>query len=171
VAIYALERASLSWHLDDSPDDQIVIATGEAVFTPEEIPVARAVQDAIWEHCGNDPHGIAIAACNLINPGTFNPEGDEEFALTVEEAGIVAATATCPVLRGEAERFLLDTAPVPKHVMPAGGIGVPYAEAGVEKGKATATCPVCGLVFHGRDHKAAGRAYGIHFAAAAEAGR
>lgn len=63
------------------------------------------------------------------------------------------------------------------HVLPA--FGVPYAEAGVtDDGKATATCPVCGLVFTERDcppepnldgepHKQAGHAYAIHFTEAA----
>lgn len=53
-----------------------------------------------------------------------------------------------------------------RHVPP--DFGLPYAQAGVEDGKATATCPVCDQVFTGSSSKDAVRAYGEHFAAAAE---
>lgn len=41
---------------------------------------------------------------------------------------------------------------------------LPYARAGVESGKATATCPVCGDVSRGSTSKLAGRAYAKHYA-------
>lgn len=43
---------------------------------------------------------------------------------------------------------------------------IPYAQAAVKDGKATATCPACGDVSHGAFPKDAARAYGEHYAAA-----
>lgn len=54
-----------------------------------------------------------------------------------------------------------------RHEFPT--FGLPYAPAGVdEHGRATATCPVCGYVGVGRDHKAAARKYAAHFERAAK---
>mgnify|MGYP000903346953 FL=1 len=55
------------------------------------------------------------------------------------------------------------------HISP--DFGLPYAPAGVAAGKATATCPACGHVATGATAKAAGRAYGQHFAQAEAAER
>jgi len=56
------------------------------------------------------------------------------------------------------------------HVLPE-GFGLPYAQAGVHDGMANVTCPVCGEVFVGHDHKEAGAAYGEHFTKEASEGR
>jgi hypothetical protein len=57
------------------------------------------------------------------------------------------------------------TTPNTQHETPAGGFGLPYARAGVDAGKATATCPRCGEVCKGSTPKAAARAYADHFLA------
>jgi hypothetical protein len=46
---------------------------------------------------------------------------------------------------------------------PAEQVRPPYARAGVENGLATSTCPECGQVLTGHDHKASARAYTEHF--------
>lgn len=43
---------------------------------------------------------------------------------------------------------------------------VPYARAGVQAGKATATCPACQQVFTGKTSKTATAVYAKHYATA-----
>lgn len=55
------------------------------------------------------------------------------------------------------------------HVLPEGGLGLPYSPAGVsDDGKhGTVTCPVCAALFVGPNER---KQYAAHFTAKAEAG-
>lgn len=48
-----------------------------------------------------------------------------------------------------------------RHIKPA--FGLPYAKAGAQDGKATATCPACGEVLVASTPKGANRRYAMHF--------
>lgn len=111
VAVFAMERAGLLWHLDDSVAndeggcDIIDYKTKEPIFTLAEIPVAQELQSALWEHI-EDPHATCLAACKVMHPEDYDWVLDPADAPSQEEAEAVLATTGCPVLRAEAAALL-----------------------------------------------------------------